>query len=59
MLFALAALGSTGRAIAQAPSLPPPSGAPIDPEEAKKVAAAVVSEVARDQDLGSLKTWPG
>jgi|SRR5215472_8494243 len=46
MFFTLAALGYAGAAAAQAPS-PPPYGAPISLEQAKKAAAAAVSEVAK------------
>jgi hypothetical protein len=47
MCFALATLGYAVAAAAQAPSSPPPYGAPIDLGQAKRAAAAAVAEVAK------------
>jgi len=46
-LFVLAGLVFSGEVQAQAPAPPPPYGAPISLEDAKKVAAAAVAEVAK------------
>jgi glc operon protein GlcG len=46
-LFILAGLMFSGEVQAQAPAPPPPYGPPISLEDAKKVAAAAVAEVAK------------
>ena len=46
-LFVIAGLVFSGEVQAQAPAPPPPYGAPISLEDAKKVAAAAVAEVAK------------
>ena len=46
-LFVLAGLVFSGEVQAQAPAPPPPYGAPISLEDAKKVAAAAAAEVAK------------
>jgi len=46
-LFVFAGLVFSGEVQAQAPAPPPPYGAPISLEDAKKVAAAAVAEVAK------------
>src|SRR6267143_6872804 len=46
-LFLLAGLMFSGAVSAQAPPPPPPYGPPINLEDAKKVAAAAVAEVAK------------
>jgi glc operon protein GlcG len=47
LLFVLAGLMLSGEVQAQAPPPPPPFGPPINLEDAKKVAAAAVAEVAK------------
>jgi len=47
LLFVLAGLMLSGEVRAQAPPPPPPFGPPINLEDAKKVAAAAVAEVAK------------